>query len=197
MRVLPLDAPSTTAGIGTHSRAQHLPNSPEALPTGASEQHPPSRGRVVRKTAIKDGMTGTNRTQLLSGWKEIASYMHQGVRTVQRWEAIGLPVRRVRAAKPSPVIAFTEDLDSWASSLRVPLLDKIAELTTTISLLEVEIRTLKKQLRMKNATAQMDETPTSHADTQLFQNDPSASQRRNRSNNVSRPTLDDSYGSVT
>ncbi len=84
-----------------------------------------------------------NRTQLLSGWKEIANYMHQGVRTVQRWELIGLPVRRVKNRRRGPVIAFAEDLDVWARSLHVPLLDRIEELKATISSLEAEILSLK------------------------------------------------------
>src|ERR1700739_3483321 len=90
------------------------------------------------------------RTQLLSGWKEIANYMHQGVRTVQRWELIGLPIRRVKATKPSPVIAFAEDLDVWARSLHTPMLDRIEELRATISSLEDQIRSLKLQLRVRN-----------------------------------------------
>ena len=108
------------------------------------------------RKAIKDGARVSNGPHLLSGWKEIANYMHQGVRTVQRWEAIGLPVRRVRATKPSPVIAFAEDLDVWARSLHVPLLDRIEELRATISSLEAQIRSLKRQLRMRNRPAHMD-----------------------------------------
>ena len=50
---------------------------------------------------------------LLSGWKEIATYLRCGLRTVQRWEALGIPVRRVRPGNRGPVLARTEDLDSW------------------------------------------------------------------------------------
>lgn len=50
---------------------------------------------------------------ILSGWKEIADYLHCGVRTVQRWERKGLPVRRPNAGKRSHVIARSEDLDCW------------------------------------------------------------------------------------
>lgn len=159
MRVLPLDAASlmTSSAVSTRSQTQQLPNSPEALQTDVFEQHPPSLRLMVRKKAIEDGIDSkSNRRQLLSGWKEIANYMHQGVRTVQRWEAIGLPVRRVRAKKPSPVIAFAEDLDVWARSLHVPLLDRIEELTATISSLEAQIRSLKRQLRMRNHPAHID-----------------------------------------
>jgi hypothetical protein len=83
---------------------QQLPNSvpenitPESLHADMSEQHPRFLGSRY------------DRTQVLSGWKEIANYMHQGVRTVQRWELIGLPIRRVRDNGRSPVIAFAEEL---------------------------------------------------------------------------------------
>ena len=50
---------------------------------------------------------------LLNGWKEIATYLHSGTRTVQRWEALGLPVTRVRLGKRGPVVARTENLDAW------------------------------------------------------------------------------------
>ena len=173
MRVLPVDAASlmTSSGVGTHSQTHQLPNSPAALHTDVFEQHPPSQKAVARKKAIKDGIERRgSRTQLLSGWKEIANHMHQGVRTVQRWEAIGLPVRRVRAKKPSPVIAFAEDLDCWARSLHVPLLDTIEELRATISSLEGQIRSLKRQLRVKNRPAHMYKTPALHVITQLSRN---------------------------
>jgi hypothetical protein len=52
--------------------------------------------------------------QVLTSWKEIASYMGKGVRTVQRWEAeMELPVRRP-AADRHIVLAFPAELDTWA-----------------------------------------------------------------------------------
>ncbi len=50
---------------------------------------------------------------ILSGWKEIAGYLRCGVRTVQRWEAEGLPVHRPAAYKRSHVIAHSDELDRW------------------------------------------------------------------------------------
>jgi hypothetical protein len=52
---------------------------------------------------------------VLTSWKEIASHLRRGVRTVQRWEMEnGLPVRR-----PSPdrniVLAIPSELDDWVS----------------------------------------------------------------------------------
>jgi hypothetical protein len=50
----------------------------------------------------------------LSSWKEIASYLGRGVRTVQRWHSqLLLPVHRVKGRTPSPVFAFKLELDYW------------------------------------------------------------------------------------
>ena len=50
----------------------------------------------------------------LQSWKEIASYLQRGVRTVQRWERFeGLPVRRPRPSERSPVFAFPAEIDLW------------------------------------------------------------------------------------
>lgn len=56
--------------------------------------------------------------EVLNSWKEIATYLGRGVRTVQRWERdLDLPVRRPRGKQRSAVIAIKEDLDLW---LRAP-----------------------------------------------------------------------------
>lgn len=52
--------------------------------------------------------------KMLGSWKEIASYLGKGVRTVQRWEhQFGLPVRRPNAAAKGVVCALPEELDEW------------------------------------------------------------------------------------
>ena len=51
---------------------------------------------------------------ILNSWKEIASYMGRGVRTVQRWERdLGLPVHRPKGKDRSAVLAFPEELNAW------------------------------------------------------------------------------------
>jgi len=56
----------------------------------------------------------TTNQDVLNSWKEVASYMGRGVRTVQRWEReLGLPVRRPRGKSRSAVIAFRGELDQW------------------------------------------------------------------------------------
>jgi hypothetical protein len=53
-------------------------------------------------------------TEVLNSWKEVATYLGRGVRTVQRWEQeLGLPVRRPRGKSRSAVIALKSDLDRW------------------------------------------------------------------------------------
>jgi hypothetical protein len=57
---------------------------------------------------------------VLNSWKEIATYLGRGVRTVQRWEAeLQLPVHGPRGNNRSAVIAFREELDHWLA--RTPL----------------------------------------------------------------------------
>ena len=52
---------------------------------------------------------------VLGSWKEIASYMGKGVRTVQRWERCsGLPVHRPSGSSKGVVLAFPAELDKWA-----------------------------------------------------------------------------------
>jgi hypothetical protein len=55
--------------------------------------------------------------QELNSWKEIASHLERGVRTVQRWESeLGLPVRRKGRGKRSPVYALATELDLWRAT---------------------------------------------------------------------------------
>lgn len=53
---------------------------------------------------------------ILKGWKDIAKYLGCGLRTAQRWEALGLPVRRPAHRLRSAVVALTKDLDGWVEN---------------------------------------------------------------------------------
>lgn len=50
---------------------------------------------------------------ILNGWKEIANYLGRGVRTVQRWERLGLPLHRPNSRLRSAVVTTSEELDGW------------------------------------------------------------------------------------
>jgi len=57
---------------------------------------------------------------VLNSWKEIASYLGLGVRTVQRYEReYRLPVRRIEGKSRGAVLALPKDLDDWLR--RTPL----------------------------------------------------------------------------
>jgi hypothetical protein len=52
--------------------------------------------------------------QPLNSWKDIATYVGRGVRTVQRWEShFGLPVHRPKGKERSAVLAFPEEISEW------------------------------------------------------------------------------------
>jgi hypothetical protein len=55
---------------------------------------------------------------LLNSWKEIAAYLGRGVRTAQRWEKYGLPVRRLAPGPRASVIADAGEIDKWIQSAR-------------------------------------------------------------------------------
>jgi hypothetical protein len=60
--------------------------------------------------------------ELLNSWKEIASYLDRGVRTVQRWEhELRLPVHRIGRGKRSPVYASIPEIKFWLVTSGVSL----------------------------------------------------------------------------
>jgi phage terminase Nu1 subunit (DNA packaging protein) len=54
-------------------------------------------------------------SQLLTCWKDIARFFGKGVRTVQRWESLGMPVYRPNGDN-CVVFADPEELQRWAMS---------------------------------------------------------------------------------
>ena len=87
--------------------------------------------------------------RLLNSWKEIATYLGRGVRTVQRYEHdLGLPVRRPRGKSRSAVIALTSELDAWLrkSPTREGEAPEIARVTVAAT---SEVRTAACELRVQ------------------------------------------------
>ncbi len=96
---------------------------------------------------------------LLNSWKEIANYLGRGVRTVQRWEGMGLPVRRLGKGLRAPVIAYRADIDRWLQQAHQHRFEQEAQvnqilfrgdLRQTIS----ESRALRAQMRTLRANQQ-------------------------------------------
>ncbi len=88
--------------------------------------------RLNNVTNIAAAFAGKPKTQLLTCWKDIARFFGKGVRTVQRWEALGMPVYRPNGDNCA-VFADPEELQRWAmvrSSLVVEMEKRLArELT--------------------------------------------------------------------
>ncbi len=96
-----------------------------------------------------------SRKTFLNGWKEIAAYVGRGVRTVQRWEALGLPVRRPNSRLRSAVMTTTEEVDTWLNGcgdgrlqLRPATAGAFAEHYESLA---QEIRALREQLEQLRA----------------------------------------------
>ena len=98
----------------------------------ASEQLGECRPTVITQGLVDQtvgwectfGRWGMPMAAVLTSWKEIASYMGKGVRTVQRWEReLGLPIRRPKPKEKQIVLAFPDELDDW---VRQQTLDPIA-----------------------------------------------------------------------
>lgn len=81
-------------------------------------------------------------SKLLSSWKEIAQYLGKGVRTVQRWEHLGLPVHRPKEG-PHVIIAYTHEIDAWVAGGQ-PV--EAADLQAKVCELKAENQRLKAQL---------------------------------------------------
>jgi uncharacterized protein YeaO (DUF488 family) len=84
--------------------------------------------------------------KILNGWKQIAAHLNQGVRTVQRWEVIGLPVHRLRGTN-SPVIAFAEELNDWAEHAPVRYADLLERCNKEIRDLKREVTHVKREVQ--------------------------------------------------
>src|SRR6202051_3775756 len=65
--------------------------------------------------------------QRLDSWKEIATYFNRDVTTVQRWEKReGMPVHRHLHDRAGSIYAFITELDAWARSRNVRLVQENA-----------------------------------------------------------------------
>jgi hypothetical protein len=95
------------------------------------------------------------RSHLLNGWKEIAHYVNRGKRTVQRWEQLGLPVRRPNQRRRSAVIAVPQEIDHWIRSTADRSLtsanDEITALKKRNAELEAENAALREALKRISA----------------------------------------------
>ena len=67
------------------------------------------------KPVLPLSVCAINQRELLTCWKEIAAFFGKGIRTVQRWEKMGMPVHRPCQDR-SVIFADPEELKGWALS---------------------------------------------------------------------------------
>jgi len=105
---------------------------------------------------------------ILTGWKEISKHIRYGIRTLQRWEGKGLPVKRVNNSPRSPVVGDPEELDAWilhwsrippgAPQSLVEVRGRARELTREVQrnrrALRVQLGVFRKELAMFRAKTQ-------------------------------------------
>jgi hypothetical protein len=86
---------------------------------------PTYRGRwrgCYRMSSNANDLVNVPRDAILNSWKEIASYLGRGVRTVQRYEQdCALPIRRLPGKPRSSVLALRQELDQWVRNTSVPI----------------------------------------------------------------------------
>lgn len=85
--------------------------------SAARDNHSSKSLQTLEATSAAPAEDARENRRVLNSWKEIASYMGRGVRTVQRYErAYKLPVRRPAGKDRTSVMALREELDRWLSS---------------------------------------------------------------------------------
>jgi len=68
----------------------------------------------MAKNPDGQAQNSTAQNRRLDSWKEIASFLGRGIRTVQRWEREeGLPVHRLPHAERGSVFAHSNELSAW------------------------------------------------------------------------------------
>jgi Tol biopolymer transport system component len=99
----------------------------------------------------------------LDSWKEIASYLGRGVRTVQRWEREeGLPIHRLAHEKRGNVYARREELAAWWESRRRTLATQLPNGA------EVESKSGAPRLERATLTSAMTAWPALSSDARLI-----------------------------
>lgn len=103
---------------------------------------------------------------ILNSWKEIASYLGRGVRTVQRYEQdCALPIRRLPGKPRSSVLALRQELDQWVRNTSAPIphddgspvnqirIGQLREHSSHLLMKAAELRCKNRALRESNQQA--------------------------------------------
>jgi hypothetical protein len=81
--------------------------------------------------------TPSQNPEVLHSWKEIATYLGCGIRTVQRYELnLRLPVRRVAGRSKSSVLALKSDLNTWLQNSHIRSAERVTGVHSEPSIFE-------------------------------------------------------------
>jgi len=87
--------------------------------------------------------------QILSGWKEIASYLGKGVRTIQRYEReLHLPIHRPAGKRSASVIAVKVELDRWVKGVPVQLDERAMRLRSQTNSIGAEFMQIDAEIAL-------------------------------------------------
>jgi len=93
--------------------------------------------------------------RILTGWKEIGECLNLTSRTAQRWERLGLPVRRVSDSRRSPVIAFSDEIEGWVQKRRKRQNVVQSVLANRITFMATQRETLKLARQLHETAAEL------------------------------------------
>lgn len=95
-------------------------------------------------------------SEVLTSWKEIASFLGKGVRTVQRWEAqLGLPVHRPNLGAKGKVEASKEELQTWMSTRWSPRSEALVQVPVLHPQTHVTTDTIGRSRKMREQRQQV------------------------------------------
>jgi hypothetical protein len=76
----------------------------------------PAAAALCKELMRSFRLSGDATRHSLQSWKEIATFVGRGVRTVQRWEEFGLPVHRPSGSSRGRVLVLVAELEQWMKS---------------------------------------------------------------------------------
>jgi hypothetical protein len=111
---------------------------------------------VAMKKLPKEGPVSI---EVFSGWKDIATYLGKGVRTIQRYErTMGLPVRRPAGKLTGAVLATKAELDAWLAASPLRGAFQTAQRMTTFEPIKKQfVKNLDELRRLRAETRQLRE----------------------------------------
>lgn len=144
--------------------------------------------------------TKSQGAEVLSGWKNIATYLGRSLRTVQRYESqLGLPVHR--RTGDSLVITTKRELDTWiaASPTREPMRKPVARPLNTVdhhAMLNELRRHIDELHRLREEAKELREAVNGSVQSLRSKLDSAAAKPRHERRRLDCPPITDASGDI-